>query len=193
MRVRAKITREIADFIMSEYTLLKSKGVNLRKTTEIINSCLHEISVSKKTVFKYGNTPFKVVKAKHREYYQRPEVKARMREYSRERYQRPEVKARRREYMKKLVKPRNENIEMNIDVFTDLGVELTLREVWEKVGGNYLEVCRNLSAYCRAGVLKKGKRGGKTTYRLNPDSPLHVIADGLFEDKSKKLDEQFRR
>ena len=37
-------------------------------------------------------------KKKHREYYQCPEVKERMREYQREYQQRPEVKAKKREY-----------------------------------------------------------------------------------------------
>jgi len=210
MRVRAKITRELADFIMSEYTLLKSKGVNLRKAIEIINSCLHEISVSKGSVVRYGKKPFDDVKKRRekydREYIQRPHVKEHQREYQREYYQRPEVKAQKREYqreyrqrpeirerMKKLVKSRNENIGMNIDVFTDLNVELTPKQVWEKVGGRYGEVCSSLNAYHKADILNKRKEGANTFYRLNPKSPFHVIADGFFEEKAKEMDKQFRR
>lgn len=45
---------------------------------------------------------------KTREYYQRPDVKAKQREYNRDYFQRPDVKAKQREYMKEYMKEYNQ-------------------------------------------------------------------------------------
>jgi hypothetical protein len=155
----------------------------------------------------------------HKQRNQKPEVKARRREYDRKYNKRPEVRKRNAEYQriyikthpgarerqkerlrkymkehaKEFVKPRNEEIEMVIDVFTDFSVELTPTQVWKKVGGRYHEVDADLIAYYKAEVLKKERRGANVFYSLNPESPFCVIADGLFEKKVKEVEEKFSR
>jgi len=137
-------------------------------------------------------------KRKRREYSQKPENKNKRREYMKRYFEKhPEAKERDRnrlkQFFKKMKKPRNKEIRMTIDIFTSLGVVLNPIEVWEKVGGRYLDVTHSLSAYYKAGVLKKERKGKNVFYSLDSDSPFYVIANGFFEEREREIEEQFGR
>jgi hypothetical protein len=158
------VTREIADYIYKSYKSLRLNGIEPEEAIEKIHSDVENdfnVKISLNTVKFYTDRNFDKIKECQRNYLQR------------------------------MTKPRNKEIEMTIDVFNGLDVERTPLQVWEKVGGMYVDVDRTLNAYHKAGVLNKERRGNKVFYSLNRESSFHIVADGFFKEREKEMDKQF--
>ena len=110
-----------------------------------------------------------------REYFQRPDVKAKRREYHREYYQRPDVKARVREYHREYyqrpdVKVRKYSLGFLIDFFSDYDWH-DIEEIMVYGDCRKSVVTKSLRGYVDIGLLKKdGKK-----YRVNRKSPFKII------------------
>jgi len=118
------------------------------------------------------------VKERERQYRQRPEVKERQRQYSQKYYQRPEMKERQRQYQRQYYQRPEVSL---LDVF-DFDEPLTLKEIRERGAST-----RNLKSFMKIKLILQTKDG---KYKINTDSPFHVIADGFF---IKKLEEEKRQ
>jgi len=83
--------------------------------------------------------------------------------------------------------PLNPKIEMAIDMFTGFDLELSATDVWKERGGHYGDVRKALREYEKSGVLIGRKEGRKKYYRLNPDNPCSIIADGQYVAAERQL------
>lgn len=168
-----KVTREIAGVIHKSYKNLRLAKVEYKEALKIIQfDVLDEFGVELGlgTVKNYAAQSFDKLEEANKRY--AGSVRG---------------KVVQRRYRQKMIKPRNKNIPMTIDVFTGLDVELSAKQVWEKVGGDCSKVSNNLKLFYEADVLKRRKIGESFAYSLNPDSPFIAIADGFFEEKEERM------
>lgn len=159
-----KVTSEIADYISKDFEVLRMNGFKTEEAFKTIQSDVSDefdVNVSRASVGDYAYKTY-------------DEVKAKLKEHDRKYYQ-------------KIIKPTNERIEMIIDVFTGFDKSYTRREVWEIAGGSLIRVGGVLKGYFDVGVLNRKKIDRNFVYSLNPNSPLHVIADGFFKKRESKL------
>jgi hypothetical protein len=169
------VTKEIADYIYKSYEALRLDKVKPEKVLELIRSDIEEgfgVRIGLGTIEDYSHQTFDKFKKCQREY--QKENKNKISEY-------------RREYQQKNTKPRNTNFPVIIDVFNGFDVELTSRQIWEKTGGNLINIRHFLHDYYKSGILIRRKKGGGFVYRLNPESPFYVVAGNFFKEKEEEL------
>lgn len=170
---KGKVTREMADYIQKSYKALRTDKVKSKKAFNLVHEDTEKkfgVKLGLGTVRFYSNFTF-------------DELKEYRKNYSHSESFKKSIK----KYMQKMVKPRNEKIAMILDVFNGLDVELTPKQVWEKVGGFYFNVTRVLNDYSKTNVLKKRTEDDNVFYRLDPDSPFINVVDGFFERKEKEI------
>ncbi|OGI12712.1 hypothetical protein A3K64_04025 [Candidatus Micrarchaeota archaeon RBG_16_36_9] len=199
--------KDVADYIFANYRILRAGKYMPTEALGKIRSDVEErfsVSVSESSVEDYSKQTFEKIREIRRlsnqskrskqyrrkwlrDYHQTERYKDSMRDYR----QTQRYKDYRKKYLKDHTKPRNLKYPLVIDVFDGFD-ELTSTRVWEIYGGRFENVVRMLNEFKKSGALKKRKKGVNVFYRLNPDSPYYVVADGFFKEREKEMDEKFK-
>jgi hypothetical protein len=164
-----KVTREMARDIYHSFEALRISGYKNQDAFKIIQSDVFDtlsVKLGLGTVKDYAYQTFDKRIECHKKSEKNREAQRRYRQIS---------------------KPRNEKFSLAIDVFTSLDVELTPRQVWEKVGGRFCNISKSLFEYQKVGLLERVEKGNTFLYKLNPHSPFRVMVDGYFEKKEKEI------
>lgn len=131
-----------------------------------------------------------------RESFKKPDIRERQRKYKGEYDKRPEVKKHQRKYRKEYfkrpdvidhIKERVTKRKLIIDVFTDFKTAYSFEDIRKECGGKPKNITEELQLYTDSSILIKTFENEKEVYRLNPSSPMHVVANKFFKKIEKKL------
>jgi len=198
-----KINSPITDEQKAEILRLKEEGLKPREISERLGIGLYRVYYRytpgrREKSLQDAKTHSQIpgIRKRISDYKKRPDVKEQQREYRKLHLKNhPETKAkdiaRSRKFLDAHVKPRNEKIESVIDLFPDFNTKLNQIQIWEKFGGSYLSVNKELNRFYESGDLNKERVGRYVVYSLNPESPSLCAVDGFFKEKEKELDKKF--